>query len=503
MTQLSRVLVANRGEIALRVIRGVQALGLEAVAVYSEVDAGSLAVQAADHAVPIGAPPPGESYLDIEKVIAAARATGADGIHPGYGFLSENADFAQAVAEAGITFLGPTPESIRLMGDKTQAGDQARASGVPTVPAFTPSPEATVAEISAAAEKLGTPLMIKAAAGGGGKGMRIARDLAEVPEMVEAAQREAQTAFGDARVFLERYIERARHVEIQVVGDGKGGALTLGARDCSLQRRHQKLIEESPVPAVPAAVIQDMETAASNLVQQTQYRGAGTVEFILETRDGDSGHAFFFLEMNTRLQVEHPVTELVQGVDLVALQVAIARGESWDPDLEQRSPSGHAIEVRVYAENPGVGFLPSIGTLTEVVWPQGPGIRVDAGVASGDEVTLYYDPLLAKIISYGVDRDQAIARMRRALAETFIAGVETSLEFCREILDSTAFRSSQMYTTLIEDELSDWAPREDTDAWQSAAIEAALHLTAGGPVGGGPPKLPTAWESLRDWRHDS
>lgn len=494
------VLVANRGEIALRLLRGLRSLGLGTVAIYSEADQDAPYVRTADRAICIGPASPTESYLDIEKVVAAGRRAKIHAVHPGYGFLSENANFAAAVEAEGWTFIGPTAESIRSMGDKTQAGKIAREAGVPIVPAFTPEGDPSPAELLAEAKKLGVPLMIKAAAGGGGKGMRIARSFDELAEMVQSAQREATAAFGDGRVFLERYLENARHVEVQMVGDGKGKALTLGARDCSLQRRHQKIIEETPARAVRADGLSPktesaMLDAARALCERTSYRGAGTVEFILTPND-----EFFFLEMNTRLQVEHPVTEIVHGVDLLELQVAVAHGESWPAELEKAAPSGHAIEVRVYAENPANGFLPSIGTLTEVVWPAGPGIRVDAGVERGSEVTVHYDPLLAKIIAHGSDRKQAIERMRQALAETFVAGVDTSLEFCRDLLGTDEFREGRVYTTMIAEKFSDWGAAPAHDPWRSAAAAAALELANRPAEGSTESLLPGVWSSLSNWR---
>ncbi|MEM7168200.1 MAG: biotin carboxylase N-terminal domain-containing protein [Planctomycetota bacterium] len=498
MTNLKRVLVANRGEIALRLLRGLQALGKETVAVYSEADAAAPHLRAAHQAICVGPPPPGESYLKIDALIAAAQASGADAIHPGYGFLSENADFAAAVEAAGLTFIGPTATSIREMGDKTTAGEIARAAGIPTVPAHQPDGEVDAAKLQAAAKEIGVPVLVKAAAGGGGKGMRIAHSIAEIPDLVEAASREAQNAFGDGRVFLERYLENARHVEVQVVGDGAGHALVLGARDCSTQRRHQKLIEECPPPQLPTATHDAMLAAARSLVERSNYRGAGTVEFIL-ANDG----AFYFLEVNTRLQVEHPVTECVYGVDLLELQVSVAEGRGWPKELEQRQPQGHAVEVRVYAENPAAGFLPSTGTLTEVVWPQGPGVRVDAGVERGNEVSIYYDPLLAKIITYGEDRDRALDRMEQALAETFLAGVETSVQFCRELIAHEDFRATRVHTTYVAEKLENAAPAppRDDDPWWQAAACVGWNLGQPDASGSGPStRQPGAWDTLRDWR---
>lgn len=497
---IHRVLVANRGEIAVRLLRGLQALGKQTVAVYSEADGAAPHVRVATQAVCVGPPAPGESYLNVAALLDAAKETGADAIHPGYGFLSENADFAAAVEAAGLTFIGPTAESIRAMGDKTTAGEIARKAKVPTVPSHTE--DSTPQELQAAAARIGLPVLVKAAAGGGGKGMRIARSLEELPDLVAAAGREALSAFGDGRVFLERYLENARHVEVQMVGDGEGNALLLGARDCSTQRRHQKLIEECPPPHLPEGTLNAMLAAARSLVVATNYRGVGTVEFIL----ADDG-AFYFLETNTRLQVEHPVTECVYGVDLLELQVRVAEKRGWPQELEHRTPRGHAVEVRVYAENPAAGFLPSIGTLTEVVWPQGPGVRVDAGVEQGNEVSIYYDPLLAKIITYADNRESALVRMERALEETFLAGVETSVHFCKQLIAHEDFHAARVHTTYVAEQLEaaaaapDATDTDDSESWWQAAACVGWSLGAQPHAGSGATtRQPGSWDTLRDWR---
>ena len=499
--QKLRVLVANRGEIAVRLHRGLRSLGHETVAVYSEADRGTPFVRAATTAVEIGPPPPNESYLVIERLIEAGRRTGANAVHPGYGFLSENASFAEAVEAEGWTFLGPTAETIAQMGDKTRAREIAESAGVPVVPSCTPEKEEAPAQLAAAASNLGLPLMIKAAAGGGGKGMRIVHELDQLEEAIGAAVREAEGAFGDGRIFMERYLEKARHVEVQVVGDGQGGAVSLGERDCSMQRRHQKLVEESPAPQLGNRVRDAMARAARALVERTNYRGAGTVEFLV-----GPDKAFYFLEMNTRLQVEHPVTECVHQLDLVAAQVAVATRAELPPETE---PVGHAIEIRVYAENPETGFLPSIGVCHEVVWPSGPGIRVDSGIERGSEVTMYYDPLLAKIIAWGEDRDAAIERMRAALAETFIAGVETNVGYCRDLIDHPAFRSGDVHTGFLAEDFAEWKRPTLDDSedpgheWRSAAAAFAKRPEArqGDGFGGAPSGPPSLWESLPGWRH--
>ncbi len=487
-----RVLIANRGEIALRVIRGVHAAGGVAIAIHSDVDRHSPFVRAADVSYPMPGSPT-EAYLNVDAVLAACQATGATAVHPGYGFLSENAGFAERLEAAGLIFIGPTADSIRLMGDKTRAVECAREANVPTVPSFTPDAEVDLATMRTEAETIGLPLLIKAAAGGGGKGMRVARSLDDLAEMIPSAVREAQNAFGDGRVFLERYLENAKHIEVQVVGDGHGDGVALGERDCSVQRRHQKIIEESPAPNLPDETRQRLHAAALSLVEKTNYRGAGTVEFILAA-DGE----FFFLEMNTRLQVEHPVTEMVHGVDLVDLQLRIAHGEKIPASAKEASPRGHAIEIRVYAETPPT-FMPSIGSLHEVVWPEGPGVRVDSGVERGGEVSVHYDPMLAKIIVHAANRSSAIERMRRALAETFIAGVDTTLGFCRDVIGHETFRGGHAYTTLIADEFTDWvAPARDD--WVEAAARLAPRLAGAGSEATPDAGQPGVWTTLDQWR---
>ena len=491
-----RVLVANRGEIAVRLLSGLRTLGHETVAVFSEADQDSPHLREADRAVCIGPAEPAASYLDGSRIIEVARATESNAVHPGYGFLSENPTFAEAVESAGLIFIGPTAASIRAMGDKTEAGRLAREAGVPVVPGFIPEQPSDRAALRRGAKKLGQPLLIKAAAGGGGKGMRIVHHLKELDALVTSASREAQAAFGDGRIFLERYIERARHVEVQVVGDGHGGGLAIGERDCSVQRRHQKLIEECPAPGLGDEDRRRLHEAALALIRHTKYRGAGTVEFI--HGDGE----FYFLEMNTRLQVEHPVTELVHGVDLLAMQMAVASGE---PLAETApAPRGHAIEVRVYAEDPESGFLPSIGALVEVMWPAGPGVRVDAGVERGSVVSVHYDPLLAKIIASGDDREHAINAMRAALARTFIAGVSTTVAFCRDLLDTREFRNGELSTSFIDDHMDGWTDVEEppsADPWQEAAACAAMELAgAVSPGDAKPARRPGVFDTLTGWR---
>ena len=493
------VLVANRGEIARRVLRTFRRLGVNTIAVYSDPDATAPFVADADFAVPLEGITPAETYLDQEKILAAGRRHGATHVHPGYGFLSENASFARAVEEAGLTFIGPTAASIEAMGDKTAAVAEARAAGVPIIPSYIPAAGETFAgaELVARAKEIGLPLMVKAAAGGGGKGMRIARDASEVAELVAAASREAESAFGDGRLFLERYLENARHIEVQLLGDGRGAAIALGERDCSIQRRHQKLIEECPAPRLPEKTRKAMHTAAVSLAERVSYRGAGTVEFIL----AESGE-FFFLEMNTRLQVEHPVTELVFGIDLVEAQLRIANG---DFDLSQvdLTPRGHAIELRVYAEDPANDFLPSVGPLELVHWSDDPGIRVDAGVVTGQTVTIDYDPMLAKLIAYGADRTEAIARLRTAIASSCIAGVETTLAFGRELLGRDDFRDVEISTTMIADRIAPWTAPTLPEELRDLIAASAEHVARSTPRRGssGPATIPPPSALLPDWRH--
>jgi len=494
------ILVANRGEIARRVLRTIRRMGYPSIAVFSDPDATAPFVGEADFAVPLDGTAPVESYLDIDKILAAGRQHRATMVHPGYGFLSESAEFARRVEAEGWSFLGPTPDSIEVMGDKTRALEEARSAGVPIIPSFIPEPgsKTTVQELVVEAKKIGFPLMIKAAAGGGGKGMRIAQSEQELSELVESATREATAAFGDGRLFLERYLQGARHVEVQVVGDGHGEAVALGERDCSIQRRHQKLVEESPAPCLPEETRAAMHTAAVALAKRVSYRGVGTVEFILD-QSGD----FFFLEMNTRLQVEHPVTELVHGLDLVEARIQVALGSIDLESCAKLLPRGHAIELRVYAEDPALQFLPSIGKLEEVLFSTAPGIRVDSGVEKGGEVTIDYDPMLAKLIAHGATRAEAIDRLRAAIVESFIAGVETTLSFGHELLGREDFRSGDLSTTFIADRMPNWSPKAVDPDWQDAIVTAAQHLASqrrtSDRAGHSPILAPS--EILRGWRH--
>jgi len=438
LRRLGRVLVANRGEIAVRVIRACRTAGLPAVAVYSDADREARHVALADEAARLGPAPARESYLSIPRLLAAARETGCDAVHPGYGFLSENADFARAVVDAGMIWIGPSAAAMEAMGSKISARERMKAVGVPVVPG-TPAVSDTFSEISS----LGFPVVVKASAGGGGKGMRIVRDAASLSEAISSCRREAAAAFGDDTVYVEKYLSSPRHVEVQVFGDMHGNVVALGERECSLQRRHQKVIEECPSPAVSPDLRTRLQNAACDAARAVGYVNAGTVEFLLEP----SG-AFYFLEMNTRLQVEHPVTEEAFGVDLVALQLRVAAGEPL-PELPS-APSAHAIEARVYAEDPDAGFLPQAGRLLAWIEPSGPGVRVDSGVTAGQTVDIHYDPLLAKIVAKGRDREEARGRLVAALGETVALGVATNLSWLKRLLEAAPVVRGELHTGLVE-----------------------------------------------------
>lgn len=461
------LLIANRGEIAVRIVRAARERGIRTVAVYSEPDRMAPHVLAADEAYLIGPAPSAESYLRVDRLIEVARKAGADAIHPGYGFLAERASFARAVEDAGLVFVGPRPDTIAAMGDKTEARRRMMEAGVPIVPGLTEAvadPDAALA----AAEEIGYPVLLKAAAGGGGKGMRVVERSEDLTRAFEAAGREALAAFGDGSVYLERYLGRPRHIEIQVLGDAHGNVVHLGERECSIQRRHQKLVEEAPSPVLTPEERKAMGDAAVRAAEAVSYRGAGTIEFLYQ--DGE----FFFLEMNTRIQVEHPVTELVTGIDLVDWQLRVASGEALPFTQEDIELSGHAIECRITSEDPDHGFLPSTGTITHLSVPTGPGVRWDGGVLEGSEVTLHYDPLLAKLIVYGTDRQHAIERMSRALEELVVAGVETCAGFHRRVMMEPEFRAGDLSIRYLDEhpELVGMAPSDEVLA--AAAVAAAL-----------------------------
>jgi acetyl-CoA carboxylase, biotin carboxylase subunit len=476
---MKKILIANRGEVAVRIIRACRELGLSPVAVYSACDRTALHVRCADEAYPIGPSAPRESYLRADKIVDAALLSGADAVHPGYGFLAENEAFAAAVRDAGLTFIGPAPEAIAMMGSKTRARTAAARAGVPVVPGTGEplAPTVSDADLVRAAGPIGYPLLVKAVAGGGGKGMRAVTDPAELPGAVAAARSEAGTAFGDAAVYLERRLVRPRHVEVQLLGDEYGTVVPFVERECSIQRRHQKLVEETPSLAVSPSLRHLMTSAAASVARAAGYTNAGTIEFLLD-EDG----RFYFLEMNTRLQVEHPITEMVTGLDLVRWQIRIARGERLDIDPDAvLSPRGHAIECRVYAEDPDNNFLPSPGRILQLRAPAGPGIRDDSGASAGLDVPIFYDPMISKVAAWAEDRPHALARMRRALEEYLVTGIKTTLPFFSWLLVQPEFIQGRFHTSYLDDVLSarngrpfgEGVPRME----EIAAIAAAIHAT--------------------------
>ncbi len=447
-----RVLIANRGEIACRIMRSCRALGLETVAVYSEADAEALHVHLANAAQAIGPAPAKQSYLVADNILAAAEASGSDAIHPGYGFLAENPGFAQSVLDRGLTWIGPRPANIRDMGDKERARLLAKAAGVPILPGSPRFDPDNLGGLDEAAAEIGFPLLVKASAGGGGIGMRRLDGPAELGAVVAATQTAAARFFGDGTVYLERYLPRPRHVEIQVFGLGEGHAVHVFERECSIQRRYQKIIEESPSPGISPTTRTAMAAAALALARQERYLGAGTVEFVVDDKEN-----FYFLEMNTRIQVEHPVTEMITGLDLVGLQIRLARGEDLSWLTQARvARDGHAIECRIYAENPAKNFLPSPGTLTTFEPPaEGDGVRVDTGVRGGDQITIHYDPLVAKVVAHGASRDAAADKMLAALADFRVEGVATNISFLARAMAHPAFRAGRTHTGFVEDHGSD------------------------------------------------
>ena len=472
-----KVLIANRGEIAVRVARACRELGLTSVAVYSDCDRESLHVRAADEAWPIGPPPARESYLSIEKLIDVARKSGASMVHPGYGFLAENAAFADACAKAGLTFVGPSGDSMRRMGSKTGAREVAIAARVPVVPG-TDGPfaeNATDDEVLREADRVGFPLVVKAVAGGGGKGMRTVAAREELLSAVRTARSEAASAFGDASFYLERRVINPRHIEIQLMGDRHGTVIPFVERECSIQRRHQKVVEESPSTRVSEKTRRAMAECAASVARSVGYEGAGTIEFLLDDREN-----FYFLEMNTRLQVEHPVTEMVTGIDLVHWQLRVAMGEKLAIDPERAlTPRGHAIECRIYAEDPDQGFMPSPGRVVGIDVPHGPGVRDDGGVAAGFEIPIFYDSMIAKLVVWGESRDVAIARLRRALSEYQVRGVRTTLPFFRWLTGQPEFASADFHTAWLDGVLASrkgepFAAASDADV-RDAVIAAAVH----------------------------
>ncbi|MFC4604971.1 biotin carboxylase N-terminal domain-containing protein [Rhodococcus kronopolitis] len=492
MAEFHTVLVANRGEIAVRVIRTLREMGIRSVAVYSEADAGARHVREADTAVLLGPAAARESYLDIDKVIAAAVRTGAQAVHPGYGFLSENPVFAAALEAAGIAFLGPSARAIEVMGDKITAKNAVAAFDVPVVPGIA-RPGLTDADLIAAADDIGYPVLVKPSAGGGGKGMRLVTESGALAEALASARREAASAFGDDTLFLERFVLRPRHIEVQVIADTHGNVVHLGERECSLQRRHQKVIEEAPSPLLDEATRARIGEAACNTARSVDYTGAGTVEFIVSA---DSPDEFFFMEMNTRLQVEHPVTEMVTGLDLVEWQVRVAAGERLGFGQGDVTMTGHAIEARVYAEDPSRGFLPTGGLVVDVVEPTGPGVRVDSGLRAGTEVGSDYDPMLAKVIVHGADRSAALRGLDRALGETAVLGVVTNIEFLRFLLADLDVVAGRLDTGLLDRRVEDFVAAQASD---EEFIAAGTYRWLGGwPARAelaDPWSLPTGWRA--------
>lgn len=444
MHKIQKLLVANRGEIALRVMRSAKEMGIATVAVYSEADRNALHTRFADEAICIGPPASSESYLRIDKILAAAKQTNADAIHPGYGFLSENKEFAIKIKEAGLIFIGPSPEAIEIMGSKLAAKEAVAKFNVPLVPG-TSEPIDDIVKAKKVAKEIGYPILIKASAGGGGKGMRVVEDEASFEEQMDRAISEAKSSFGDGSVFIEKFVSSPRHIEFQIFGDHAGNTVHLFERECSIQRRHQKVIEEAPSAILTPELRASMGEAAINVAKSCGYYGAGTVEFIMDEKMN-----FYFLEMNTRLQVEHPVTEEITGLDLVKLQIKVAQGEDIPFKQEDLHINGHAIEVRVYAEDPANNFLPDIGTLQTYIRPQGHGIRVDDGFEQGMTIPFYYDPMIAKLICHAESREDAIDKMIRAINEYEITGIETTLGFCKFVMEHEAFRSGNFDTKFVE-----------------------------------------------------
>jgi len=498
---IRRLLVANRSEIACRILATARAMNIETVAVYSQADENARHVSEADQAVALGGRTPAESYLDIDKIIEAARSSGADAIHPGYGFLAENAEFARAAAKAGLTFVGPSPECIETMGDKLRARQRAQQAGLPMIPAT--SLGQSEAEGARAAAELGYPILVKAVAGGGGRGMRAVENAHDLSHAIAAARREAEAAFGDGRLYLEKRIRRPRHIEVQIFGDGRGGAVDLGERECSMQRRHQKVIEESPAVRLDPSLQAKLIEAALALAKGLSYAGAGTVEFIV----GDD-NTFYFLEMNTRLQVEHAVTEMITRSDMVRLQLESACGSTLAPP----PPAvGHSIECRVYAEDPAAGFLPTSGRVLLVDHPRGAGIRVDSALYDGVDLPIEYDPMLAKVVAWAPDRAQCIGRMTAALQDFALLGVTTNIAFLIDVLGDRAFAEGDYSTETLERRFVDWKPLAasecDHECIDVGAAALAVLLNQAGAsdsqgAGGtrGSAAAPGPWQSLGAWR---
>ncbi len=484
-----KILIANRGEIAVRVIRACREMGIGTVAVYSEADRAALHVRMADEAYLIGPAPSTQSYLNVDRIIDTVKMSGAEAIHPGYGFLSENPEFALRCEQEGVVFVGPTSQAIRAMGGKTSARSLATQAGVPVVPGTTR--DLSDQEAIQAAKEIGLPVLIKASAGGGGKGMRIASTEADLTGAIRAARSEASSAFGNPAVYVERYLGGARHIEMQILADRRGNVVYLGERECSLQRRHQKVIEESPSPFVDLDLRRQMGEAAVRLAKAAGYTNAGTLEFLV-----DSAKNFYFLELNARLQVEHPVTEMVTGLDLVKEQIRIAAGEPLSVRQEEIQVRGHAIECRIYAEDPFNNFMPSPGRIQVLRDPGGPGVRIESGIYEGGEVPIYYDPLISKLITWGQDRGEAIGRMRRALREYVILGVRTTIPFHLRILDDPQIQAGQFHTQYLESWLAKGLKEESGTLAEIALVAGALYLHTKKPSSPAPAGQAAPAESL-------
>jgi acetyl-CoA carboxylase, biotin carboxylase subunit len=492
----SKILIANRGEIAVRIMRTAKEMGIKTVAVFSDVDKGALHVQTADEAVCLGDPDPGSSYLNAEKIIAAAKETGAEAIHPGYGFLAENSSFVEKVQAEGLVFIGPSAKAMAVLGDKIEARKLMEKAGIPLVPGMIVPPD-DPEKLAEAAKSIGFPVLVKAAMGGGGKGMRVVADPDELAEATKMASGEAKSAFGDGTVFLEKYLVKPRHIEVQIMADSKGSVVHMFERECSIQRRYQKIIEETPSTALNDELRKKICSTAVSVAKAAGYVNAGTVEFLL-----DSTGEFYFLEVNTRLQVEHPITEMITGLDLVRCQINIAAGKPLEFSQNDITPRGHAIECRIYAEDP-VGFLPSPGKVHLIQEPAGPGVRFDGGVYSGFEIPVYYDPIIGKLVVWAENREAAIDRMIRALGECVTLGVKTSIELMIDVLDSPAFRKGDTYTSFLDEHFASWGPSDSGD--QDALLGFIIHDHLGtnnlGNLTTGEEKsfANTPWQTLGRW----
>jgi 3-methylcrotonyl-CoA carboxylase alpha subunit len=496
--KLKRIAIANRGEVAVRIIRACEEMGIETVLLHSEADINTRAYRMATKKVCIGPAPTAQSYLNIEANINGAKAGGAEAIHPGFGFLSENADFAEACERAGIIFIGPSPRATRTLGDKVSCKNLAKKLGLPLVPGYEGSDQ-HIDTLIAEAEKIGFPVIVKAAAGGGGRGMKVLRSKDEARELIESAQREGQSAFGSPKVFLEKYLERAKHIEFQIFGDCTGRVIHLFDRECSVQRRHQKIIEEALSPSLTPDLRRQMGEVATTLASHASYRGAGTVEFLLQYKQ------FYLLEVNTRLQVEHPVTELVMGVDLVKAQILTAQGDPVFPDSQLLAPRGHSIECRLYAENPFLGGVPSTGLLGQVEFPEGPGRRYEYGFEEGDEITSYYDPMIAKVIVWDENRLRAIEKMKVVLHESVVFGVQTNIPYLIEILSHPEFVNGSMTTRFIDTYFSEPLKEPSLTELEKAVVATAqrsVRAVGGGARGPGSgeaaSEFPSPW--MTNWR---